>query len=117
MTDALGFEFDTVICHDFEEAKRKLDNSISLILCGLRFNEGMIFDLLRHAKASPNTKPIPFYTVVEAKNIFPPSILSSIDSAAKVLGSNGTINLFDIKTKSGESNAYEHLRQLIRETV
>jgi hypothetical protein len=117
MFDALGFEFEAVICHSFKEAQLKLDESISVILCGLRFDGGLIFELLRHARASPKTKTIPFYSVVESKNIFSPAILVSIQLAGTALGADGLINLFDVTNMNGEPDAHERLRQTVRGLV
>ncbi|OGB23754.1 MAG: hypothetical protein A3I66_15950 [Burkholderiales bacterium RIFCSPLOWO2_02_FULL_57_36] len=115
--DALGFEFDAVLCHSLKEARLRLDASISVILCGLRFDRGMIFDLLRHAKTSPMTRSIPFYSIVESKNIFSPAILNSVQMAATVLGASGFIDLFEVTNTAGEPEAYERLRQIIRQLV
>jgi hypothetical protein len=113
----IGFEFDAVICHSLQDAQRKLDDSISVILCGLRFDGGLIFELLRHAKANPKTKAVPFYSVVESKNIFSPAILLSIRMAGKALDATGFINLFDVTNAAGEPEAHEMLRQTIRQIV
>jgi hypothetical protein len=117
MFDALGFEFEAVVCHSLKDAKLKLDDSISAVLCGLRFDGGLIFELLRHAKTTPATSAISFYSVVECNNIFSPAILISIQLAGKALGANGSINLFDVTNSDGEPTAHDKLRQTVRQIV
>ena len=117
MFDALGFEFDAVVCHSLKDACLKLDESVSVILCGVRFDRGMIFDLLRHAKADPKTRLIPFYSVVESRNIFSPAILESIQMAAAALGANGCIDILQEANRKREPVPYEKLRQVIRQLV
>lgn len=101
MFDALRFEFDAVICRSFKDAKLKLEGSISAVFCGLRFDGGLIFELLQHARVTPATRAIPIYSVVKCQNIFSPAILVSIQLAGKTLGANGFINLFDVTNSDG----------------
>lgn len=117
MTDALGFDFDAVVCHRLIEAETRLmlDETISAILCGLRFDRGMIFDLLRYAKADPHTRLIPFYSIVESKNIFSTAILKSVQMAADILGADGFIDLSETRNAAGKPQACENLRQIIRQ--
>lgn len=114
MSDALGFEFEAVICHTIKEALSRLDQNISLVLCGLRFDGGQIFELLRHVKNNPSTKAIPFYSVAEKKNIFTPAILGSVQLAGKAMGADGFINLFDVADTDTEQTAHERLRHTVR---
>lgn len=113
--NALGPGFNTAICHSLPEAMCNLNVDVAVILCGLRFDGGLIFDLLRFAKHNSETRSIPFYPFVESSNLFPAGILASIEMAARVLGADGLLHLTDVTTgTAAQPDPTENLRQIIR---
>ncbi len=113
-TQVLGPEFNTVVCHNFQQAIRSFDADVALVLCGLRFDGGLIFDLLRFAKSTAETRSIPFYSVVESADLFPSAILASIEMASRVLGADGLLHLSDTTAGRVQSDPNERIRQIVR---
>lgn len=113
---ALGPEFNTIVCHSFQQAMHSFDTDVALVLCGLRFDGGLIFDLLRFAKNTAETRSIPFYSLVESADLFPPAILASIEMASKVLGADGLLHLTDAATDTATHPDFneKRIRQVIR---
>ncbi len=110
----MGSEFDVVICHTMEDAKAKLNEQVGLIACGVHFDSGAMFDLLRYVKSLPETRSIPFFLLIGEGERYSKSILAGIRSAAEVLGAEAFTDLMRLKNKIGEEAAYEKLRQSIR---
>jgi hypothetical protein len=117
MSEALGTEFDLVICHSLIKAKVALDKDIGLIACGVRFDEGRMLDLLRYIKESPKTQSIPFFCIIGAGKSFSPAVLHGIKQAVLILGANGIIDLSELRKKLGDEQAYETLRGVIRKVL
>lgn len=112
---SLGSEFNLAVCYTMEEARAHLDKNTGFIACGVRFDNGRMFDLLRAAKANPETRQIPFYLLLGEGTRYSKAILHGIKSAAKVLGSNGFTDLSKLENELGKAQAYERLREIIRQ--
>jgi hypothetical protein len=117
VSEALGTEFDLVICHSLTTAKVALEKDIGLTACGVRFDEGRMLDLLRYVKENPKTQSIPFLCVIGAGKSFSPAVLEGIKQAVLILGANGIIDLSELRRKLGDKQAYETLRQAIRKVL
>jgi hypothetical protein len=117
VSEALGTEFDLVICHSLVTAKAALDKDIGLIACGVRFDEGRMLDLLRYVKENTKIKSIPFFCIIGAGKSFSPAVLAGIKKAVLILGANGIVDLSELRKKVGDKQAYETLRQAIRKVL
>jgi hypothetical protein len=117
VSEALGSEFDLIICHALADARAHLAEDIGLIACGVRFDSGRMFDLLDAVKAHPNTQSVPFYLLLGAGKGYPKAILNGIKSAATVRGVTEFTDLSRLETKLGKEDAYEMLRAVIRKYV
>ncbi|HEY9773519.1 MAG TPA: helix-turn-helix domain-containing protein [Planktothrix sp.] len=80
--------YELALTRDLVEAKVLLDRSDSdLIIGGVHFSEGRIFDLLRMVKADADTKGIPFICFRELPvGMLPVFIHESIEVCARALG-------------------------------
>lgn len=114
---ALGSEFDVVVAHSLEDAKAQLGKQVGLIACGVHFDNGTMFDLLHAAKADPKTRAIPFFLLTGEAASFSKPIMTGIRTAAKLLGAAGFTDLAKLKADVGEQQAYERLRQVVREAL
>lgn len=117
VASALGTEFDTLICHTLKEAEAALGPEIGTIACGVHFDSGAMFDLLRAAKANPATQQVPFYLLLGEGSGHSEAMLQGIRSAAKVLGAAGFTDLSQLRGELGEQGTYERLRQGVREAL
>lgn len=114
---ALGSGFDIIICHTLKEAVAALDAGVGLIACGVHFDRGAMFDLLRAAKDRPETAGLPFYLLLGEGSGHSEAVLQGIRSAARLLGATGFTDLSRLRQDLGEQAAYERLRAAVREAV
>jgi response regulator RpfG family c-di-GMP phosphodiesterase len=117
ISDFLTSEFSVVVCTTMEEAVENLTDEIALIACGVRFDSGKMFELLDAVRANPATSRIPYYLLVAAGTNYSYAILEGIRRAAKVKGISGFINLSRLVADLGRDNAYERVRQGIRDVL
>jgi hypothetical protein len=117
LLDVLGTEFDMAICHTYEDAMRRFDEPIGLIVCGVHFAGDRMFDLLSLAKCAPEMRSVPFFVVL-GKNIgYSEVIVDSIRSATRLMGADGFVELSALESDVGQEQAYENLRQGIRDIL
>lgn len=117
MSDVLGKEFDAVVCTTLQEALAALDSGVAAIGCGLHFDEGKMFDLLRHAKEDPRTRSIPFFCLKGSGGDLSPAILQSIRIATQAMGADGFLDISAWRNKYGDAHTYARLRKAIRVTL
>jgi hypothetical protein len=117
MADALGGEFEAVVCFSLDEATARLDSSIRVVACGLHFDDGRMFDFLKHAKADAATRSIPFFCVKGAGGPLSRAIYQSIVIATEALGASGFVDLSDLRGKLGDQQTYKLLREALHELL
>jgi hypothetical protein len=117
VSEAFGPEFDLIICHTLKDALANLSGNIGLIACGVRFDNGRMFEFLNAVKAHPETRALPFYLILGAGKGYSKAILQGIKSAATVMGVTEFTDLSGLETKLGKEDAYELLRAVIRKHV
>ncbi|RZI42337.1 hypothetical protein EGT07_14085 [Herbaspirillum sp. HC18] len=116
-SDVLGTEFDIVWCHAFKEAQAQLDAGVSMVVCGVHFDDGNVFDLLRYARSHPRIADVPFIIVLGADSRYSPAIVQSIRSASRLLGVTAFADLNRLAEKVGRERVRDVLRQGIRDTI
>jgi CheY-like chemotaxis protein len=114
ISDALASEFALTFCSSMTSAQLLLDESIDLIICGMHFDDGRMFDLLRYAKTNPKTRPIPFLCIKSNQGIVPIRAIKSVELASYVLGSDGFIEMYKWRRQFGDEEAYKKLRDIVR---
>ena len=113
MVQALGENINVVVRHTCEDAKAALDDNIGLIVCGVHFDSGQMFEFLRFAKQHPKGKSVPFVVVLGETGRYSPAIIQGIERAVKVRGADV---FFDIAKKiqdSGKEEAFKQIQQKI----
>jgi PleD family two-component response regulator len=90
---ALGRYAEIVPAYTFEEAVKRLHerDDISLILCGMYFEETRMFDLLRAAKASFPRIPIVCCRIGQSE--VPGVTLEAVGIAAKSMGAEDFVDM------------------------
>ncbi|NEX63912.1 hypothetical protein [Noviherbaspirillum galbum] len=115
VTDVLGSEFSLVITHSMEDAVAELDERIGFVACGVHFDSGRMFDLLRHVKSHAPFNALPFYILLGSGR-YSPQIMHGIRSAAKLMGASGFTDLSVLRETYGDQ-AYARMRQVVREAL
>jgi hypothetical protein len=114
ISDVLGSEFDLIICYTLEQAIEHINDDIALIVCGVRFDQGSMFDLLNAVRANPHTNSTPYYLIVGEDTKYSASILEGIRKAAIIKGVDGFIELAKLTLDMGREQAYGRIREKLR---
>lgn len=107
-------EFQVEWCHTLNVAKGAFSAQIGLIACGVHFDEGAMFELLRAAKADPIVRDLPFWLVLRHDTPYSRPVIASIRSAAFLMEADKFIDLAELINESGQKQAFEKLRQMAR---
>ena len=115
---AAGDFFDTKFCSSLEEAEASLRfpgsaEEVDLIACGLHFDDGRMYELLRFARSNEKTRPIPFLCVKLLKGRMTPSMLDSIRASSEMLGAQGFLHFPEIASRHGEHAALVIFRKTL----
>lgn len=117
MRSVLGDEFDLVLCTSLSEAQEALTPEVDMIACGVHFDDGRMFDLLKHAKADEALRAIPFWGVLRDEGMLSSAITRGIRTAMKTLGANGLFNLSQMRTDDAPDALYRELRVTIAKSL
>lgn len=113
----LGEEFNAVFCHSYEEACAELDDSVRVVTCGVHFDNGKVFDLLRFVRENPRSADLPFFILLGAGSRYSPAIVQGIRAAAKLLKVTAFTDLTRFSDKLGANASVDALRQGIRDAI
>lgn len=80
----------------------------------MHFGDGQVYDFLRLAKASPESKNVPFFIIDSGKDQLYPYVLQSVEIASKALGAAAVIPITRWRRELGDERAFEAYRQAIR---
>jgi CheY-like chemotaxis protein len=97
-----------------EQAKIALADPPDVVICGCHFDEGRMYDLLRHLKATPGLKNVPFVAVrcVEGE-LLDDALYESVKIAVRALGGNAFVDLLRWQRRWGHAEASHRLTNLI----
>jgi len=113
---ALSTSFELVAAPTFEALRALLEDPPALVVCGCHFDEGRMYDVLRHLKASPALARVPFIAVrcVEGELALDDALYESVKIAVRALGGNAFIDLLRWQRRYGEAEASHRLTRLVQ---
>ena len=117
MRRVFGDEFEVISCITLAEAQAALSTDLAMIACGVHFDDGRMFDLLKQVKADPQLAAIPFWGILRDEGLLSSAITRGIRTAMKSMGANGLFNLSQVDTGSDEEAAYRELRGALRKSL
>lgn len=117
MNAILGDEWPVDACHTLRDATSRLSPDTGIIVCGVHFDQGAMFDLLRVVKADPATSSIPFLLIVRRNTSHSEAMIDGIRSAAKILGVSAFIDLSTYRTDLDDAGRAAALRDLARQAL
>lgn len=85
-----------------------------LVLCGAHFDDGRMYDLLRHLKAQPALAAVPFVAVRATPGELDDVIYESVKIATTALGANGFIDMVRLQAQHGHEEARRRLLERVR---
>lgn len=110
---ALTSSFELAHVADLDAAKAALAAGPSLVVCGCHFDEGHMYDLLRHMKASPALEHTPFMAIRSLEGELDDALYESVKIAVRALGGNAFVDLLRWQRRFGEAEASHRLTQLV----
>jgi hypothetical protein len=117
MRRVFGDEFEVISCVTLAEAEAVLSPELAMIACGVHFDDGRMFDLLKLVKDDPRLSSIPFWGILRDEGLLSSAITRGIRTAMKSMGANGLFNLSQIDAGSDEETAYRELRGALRKAL
>ncbi|HEY8357419.1 MAG TPA: hypothetical protein VIL30_08140 [Ramlibacter sp.] len=109
---ALTRPFQLVLVSGVPEARRQLQDRPALVVCGCHFDDGGMYDLLRHMKADPALETIPFMAVRCLEGELDDTLYQSVKIAVRALGGDAFVDLLRWQRKYGEAEAGRRLTDL-----
>jgi hypothetical protein len=110
---ALTTPFELVPVENLDAAKAALLAAPSLVVCGCHFDEGHMYDLLRHMKAAPALAGTPFMAIRCLEGELDDALYESVKIAVRALGGNAFVDLLRWQRKYGPAEAGHRLTQLV----
>lgn len=101
------------IVSSVDRAVDALCPDLDLILCGLHFDRGRMYEFLKHAKASPVVKAVPFLCVQLSSGILPYGAFRSMESAFHVLGGDKLLQVDKWRIELGDEAAFAKLVDVV----
>lgn len=117
MRRVLGDEFDLILCTSLPEAQAALTPGIAMIVCGVHFDDGRMFDLLKYAKSHDALRAIPFWGVLRDEGMLSSAITRGIRTAMKTLGANGLFNLSQVPQNEDQEKSFQALRATLAQAL
>ncbi len=105
---------DLVFVSSIDEAYATLGPDFDLIMCGLHFENGRMYDFLKFSKAYQPTKDIPFLCVQLTGGILPYGAFKSMVTAFDVLGGDLFVQLAKWRVELGDEQAFAKLVDVIK---
>ncbi|TWO71779.1 hypothetical protein FN976_09220 [Caenimonas sedimenti] len=110
---ALTAPFELVPVENLDAAKAALQAGPALVVCGCHFDEGHMYDLLRHMKAAPALAGTPFMAIRSLEGELDDALYESVKIAVRALGGNAFVDLLRWQRKYGPAGAGHRLTQLV----
>jgi CheY-like chemotaxis protein len=110
---ALGGEAQVVAARSTEEALRRIDGGVDLIVCNVRFDESRMFDFLQALKSKPRAQGIPVMCCRTSSAPLPSGVKRAIVMALDALGIRDFVDCASLQRQFGAAGAVQRLRRII----
>ena len=107
-------EFGLAAAHTLEQACRLVTTETPLVLCGVHFDDGRMYDLLTYLKGRPALAAVPFLAVRLRPGELDDAIYQSVKIAVTALGGDGFLDLFRWQSRHGEQEGAFRLVDQVR---
>jgi len=117
--DALASPHQFLHADTFEQAQAALAQHPALVVCSCHFDEGRMYDLLRHLKSLPGQAHTPFLAVrcLRGEMLLDDGLYESVKIAVRALGGNGFVDLLRWQQRWGAPEASHRLTQLVEKLL
>jgi hypothetical protein len=104
---------DLTFVNSIDQARSALSPNFNLIICGLHFENGQMYDFLKFSKAYQLTTDIPFLCIQLTGGILPYGAFKSMVTAFNVLGGDMFVQLAKWRIELGDEQAFSKLLDVI----
>ena len=111
LREGLGTDLPLVNAATLAQAKRLVTGRTPLVLCDCHFDDGRMYDLLRHLKSVPELSAVPFLAIRMQEGQLDDAMYESVKIATRALGGDGFIDLFRWRMKYGPQAASRKLAE------
>lgn len=115
----IGNAYEIVYCHTLHAAKAALDDGVDLVVSGVHFDGGAVFELLQHVRSSEAFGNLPFFVMLDTSRRYSYSraIVHGMRTASKALGATGFTDLGGMIDKFGKDEAVRMLKKGIDDAL
>lgn len=117
LQEALGRRPGLTRVDDLPTACRALEQPCALVVCGCHFDEGRMYDLLRHMKSNEALAGIPFVAIRTLPDELDDALYESVQIAVTVLGGQEFVDLPRWRRQHGDAEAARRLAALVQRYV
>jgi PleD family two-component response regulator len=110
-------EHKLVFVTNLEQAQQQIDSTFDLIISGLHFDNGRMYELLQYAKSAHTTKAIPFLCIQMTGGMLSYGTFRSMATAFYLLGGNLFIQVAKWRIEFGDEMAFEKLRDVVQSLI
>ncbi|WP_151636862.1 hypothetical protein [Noviherbaspirillum aerium] len=111
--------YQLVYCHTLDAAKMALEDGVDIVVAGVHFDGGAVFELLRYVRMNVAFGKLPFFVLLDTSERYnySPAIIHGLKTAAKALGATALTDLGALVEKFGREEAIAILRRGILDTL
>ena len=114
LQQALATTLELKVVYTLDAARAALAEPPPLVICGCQFDEGRMYDLLRHLKAQAPLQRVPFMAVRCLQGELEDAIYESVKIAVRALGGNAFVDLLRWQRRWGPAEASHRLTHLVQ---
>ncbi|NNU43375.1 hypothetical protein [Ramlibacter montanisoli] len=116
--DALTSSYVLVHAATLDEALAALSDPPALVVCGCHFDEGRMYDLLRHLRSNPQLRATcPSWGALHPDRLLDGALYESVKIAVRALGGNAFVDLLRWQKRWGGAEAAHRLTHLVETLI
>jgi CheY-like chemotaxis protein len=116
--DALTSSYVLLHAATLDQALAALSDPPALVVCGCHFDEGRMYDLLRHLRADPQLRDLPFLGVrCTPDKLLDGALYESVKIAVRALGGNAFVDLLRWQKRWGAPEAAHRMTHLVETLI
>ena len=110
----LGSELELVQAYSVDEALKRIESGVDLVLCNVRFDDSRMFDFLGALNARPPDRQVPVICCRVARTPMSAGARRGIELALEALGVAEFADLQEVEQREGTAAAHAALRALVQ---
>ena len=109
-----GGELELERAYSVDEALKRVQAGVDLVLCNVRFDDSRMFDFLGALNVRPAEQQVPVICCRVARVPMSAGARRGIELALEALGVAAFVDLYELEQRDGLPTAHAALRELVR---